>query len=234
MYCHGLASWPAHSYSSGVMSNAIQDKVAQFFADYPTRTYDKRQVMVWAKEQPADVFYIVEGRVSQYDIAPNGNEVVVNVFRPGAFFPMSSAINSTPNAYFFEADVATTVRQAPARAAVEFLQNNPDVMFDLLARVYRGTDGVLRRMAHLMGGGAHSRLVFELLNATHRFGESQPDGSVRIPLTETDLARHSGLARETVSRHLQRLKTAGVVTIAPERITVSSVHRLEELLGTAL
>lgn len=219
------------------MSNtpvSVQQKVSNFFTTYPLRAFDKRQIIVRAEEPLPGVFYLVEGRVSQYDITPSGNEVVVNVFKPGAFFPMSSAINNTPNHYFFEASTKVAAHVVPAPDAVQFLQDNPDVLFDLLARVYRGTDGVLRRMAHLMGGGAKTRLLFELLNTAYRFGELRPDGSIVVDLKEGDLARHSGLARETVNRTLQNLKAAGLVEIDRSGLTIKNPRELENLLGTVL
>jgi len=214
--------------------NPTSQKVADFFQKYPLRTFDKRHLLARAEEPLPGVFYVVEGRVSQYDITPSGNEVVVNVFKPGAFFPMSWALNDTVNHYFFEASTKVTTHVAPAADAVQFLKNNPDVTFDLLSRVYRGVDGVLRRMAHLMGGDTHSRLLFELLNAAYRFGEQQPDGSIFIALKESDIARHSGLARETVNRTMQHLKKDGLVTVAHAGVTITDIKQLENRLGTTL
>lgn len=190
--------------------------------------------MVRAEDPLQGVFYILDGRVSQYDITPSGNEVVVNVFKPGAFFPMSSVINGTVNHYFFEASTKVTAHLAPTDEAVRFLKDNPDVAFDLLTRVYRGTEGVLRRMAHLMGGDAKSRLLFELLNTAYRFGELQKDGSIFVSLKESDLARHSGLARETVNRSMQDLKTAGAVQVTHSGITITHLDQLEAMLGATL
>lgn len=190
--------------------------------------------MLRPDEPLSSVFYIIEGRVSEYDITPGGNEVVVNAFKPGAFFPMSSALNQLPNAYFFEASTGVKAHAAPPETAVRFLKDNPDVTLDLLARVYRGTDGVLRRMAHLMGGDAKSRLLFELLNAANRFGDMRPDGSIAIPLKENDVARHSGLARETVNRHIQILKAKGQLEVSHQGMVIKDVRELETLLGTRL
>jgi len=207
-------------------------KIAAFFVAYPLRTYDKRQLLIRAEDTLPGVFYIIEGRVSQYDITLSGNEIVVNVFKSAAFFPMSWAINNTPNQYFFEASTKVVAHVAPAADAVQFLKDNPDVTFDLLGRVYRGVDGVLRRMAHLMGGDAKSRLLFELLNATYRFGEQQEDGTIFVALKESDLARHSGLARETVNRCIQDLKAAGAVSVTHSGITIKDIRQLEAMLGT--
>jgi len=213
-------------------SNDIPQRIAQFFTKYPLRTFDKRQIMVHANDELTSIFYLVEGRVSQYDITASGNEIVVNVFKPKAFFPMSSAINNTPNKYFFEASTSVVVHVVPAKDAVQFLKDNPDITFDLLSRVYRGVDGVLGRMAHLMGGDAKSRLLFELLNAGNRFGEQQDDGRVYIPLKEVDLARHTGLARETVNRQLQTLKAEGLLEVANQGLIVQDLRSLEQLLDT--
>jgi CRP-like cAMP-binding protein len=214
--------------------SSVKTKVSNFFSTYPVRTFEKHETMLQAEIAITDVFYILEGRVSQYDITPTGNEVVVNVFRSGAFFPMSTAINHTENHYFFEASSPVTVHVAPASAAVDFLRTNPDVVFDLLSRVYRGMDGVLRRMAHLMGGDAKSRLIFELLNAAYRFGEVRDDGAIFVPLKENDLARQSGLARETVNRVLQALKSLGAVSVEHGGISVQSTMQLERILGSDL
>src|SRR5687767_2658077 len=141
------------------MPDDVKAKVVRFFTQYPLRTFDKREIIVRAETELPGLFYLTEGRVSQYDITSSGNEVVVNVFKPGAFFPMSWAMNDTPNHYFFEASAKVVAHVAPAADAVQFLRDNPDVTLDLLGRVYRGVDGVLRRMAHLMGGDAKTRLL---------------------------------------------------------------------------
>ncbi len=215
-------------------NNTVANAVAQFFTHYPSRAYAKAELLVRAEEPPEGVFYLVKGRVSQYDITPTGNEVVVNVFKPGAFFPMSWAVNGTANHYFFEASTPVTVHVTPAADAVQFLQDNPHVTYDLLSRVYRGVDGVLRRMAHLMGGDARSRLLFELLNGIYRFGEPQADGSIFVALKEGDLAKHTGLARETINRNLQGLKTAGLVSVSHSGIIIPDASKLEDLLGQNL
>jgi CRP/FNR family transcriptional regulator len=211
----------------------VQQKVATFFANYPEQRFAKRQIIIQAGEQPVYVFYLLEGRVSQYDISSTGSEVVVNVFKPPAFFSMAWAINRSPNQYFFEAATDVVVRQAPPDDVVAFLHQEPDVLFDLLSRVYRGTDGILRRIAHLIGGDAKSRLVFEIINSAQRFGVEN-GGGVHIPLKEGDLARHSGMARETVSRVVQQLKKSGLVKVDRNGMSVPSIERLQDELGTNL
>lgn len=209
-------------------------KIIDFFAKYPERKFDKREIMIRAESGLPGIFYLNEGRVSQYDITSTGDEVVVNVFKPGAFFPMSAAINQVPNNYYFEASTKVVARLAPADQVVQFLKDNPDVLLDLLSRVYRGMDGILRRMAHMMGGDAKSRMLFELINAANRFGEQQSDGSILLQLKESDLARHSGLSRETISRAIRELKAGGLVEVQRGSLAIKDLKQLEATLGSDL
>lgn len=205
------------------------EKVAKFFSQYKLQYFDKGQIFIQPGEDPAGIYYLVKGQVEQFDISVRGDDIVVNVFKPPSFFPMSWAINGTPNTYFFRAKDKVLYRLAPAEATVEFLQNNPDVTFDLLARVYRGTDGMLGRMAQLMGGSARNRLLYELIVESQRFGEQRKDG-ISLALTETELAARMGLTRETVSRELGAIKKAGLIKISEHRIIVKDINQLQAKL----
>lgn len=214
------------------MSRETKQIVDDFFAGFPLREVGKGEVLLRPGELLSHIFYLIEGSIVQYDISSAGNEIVVNAFKPGAFFPMSMAISRLPSDYFFETATRVVMRVAPAESAVVFLKEHPDVMLDLLMRVYRGSDGLLRRMAHLMGGNAKTRLIFELINAAHRFGKQNVDG-ILIPLTENDIAKRSGLSRETVSRTMNKLKVEKLIQVTQNGIVVD-VQGLESLLGSDL
>ncbi len=209
------------------MTDEVAAKVAEFFGPYPQRKFSKGQVLVQAGEEPAGIYYLTQGRVTQYDIASSGVQVVVNVFQPPAFFPMSWAINKSPNDYFFEAVSDVEARVAPADDVVAFVRREPEVLFNLLSRVYRGTDRLLRRQVHLMSGDAKTRLVYEILSAAYRFGTQDEAGTTRIPVKEGDLAKYTGLARETVNRAIQGLKAKDLVRVIRSEIVIPDLKKLE-------
>lgn len=132
------------------MDKQLQQKIAAFFQQFPRREFEKGDILIHPEEKLTDVYYIVGGQVVQYDISSKGKEVVVNAFKPPAFFPMSQAVNDSPNHYFFEAAGKVVAYQVPAKKAALFVRQNPDVMYNLLKRVYRGTDAMLQRMVHLI------------------------------------------------------------------------------------
>ena len=216
------------------MAPEVSEKVAAFFGAYPKRRFSKGHILVQAGENPPGVFYLTHGMVRQYDIDHRGEEVVVNIFKSPSFFPMSYAINKTPNEYFYEAAQDVTVQMAPHEAVVQYLREHADVTFDLLARVYAGTDGLLRRLAHVMGGSARSRLVYELLVACRRFGVQRPHGACFIAVSEVELATRTGLTRETVNRTLHDLKAEGGILMTRGGLVITDVAKLETELGNDL
>lgn len=213
------------------MNTDVQQKIDRYFSKYPQRTYPKGQILVFADENPEHIFYIVKGRVRKYDVSYRGDEVIVNLFKPPAFFPMSWAINRTPNKYFYKTELETVIHLVPTSDALKFLKDNPDVTLDLLGRVYRGTESLLGRLVHLMSGTAQSRLIYEMIVECTRFGEKNKDGSYSLSVNEVELAARSGLSRETVSREMHKLKAKKIVTVTTKGITVTDFAALEKTLS---
>lgn len=209
------------------MHKAASQVVEDFFGQYRLRRYQKGQVLLLSGDDAHYVFYLVKGRVKQYDVSYRGDEVVVNIFKPHAFFPMSLAINKKPNQYIYEAETDIELHQAPAEEVVALLKNNPEVTFDLLSRVYSGMDGVLERMVHLMKSTARERLMFEILMDCKRFGEQQSNGLFSSSITETELATRAGLSRETVSREMQGLVKNGLVSLKGGKLTILDLPAFE-------
>jgi CRP-like cAMP-binding protein len=212
----------------------VDQKVSDAFCKYPKRSYPKGQILVFADESPEYIFYIISGRVIKYDVSYRGDEVIVNIFKPPAYFPMSWAINRSPNRFFYKTQEPTELYIVPVDDALAFIKANPDVMLDLLSRIYKGMDGLLGRVVHLMSGTAKSRLVYELIIECRRFGKKQPDGTYLLATREVDIAARSGLSRETISREFQKLKDTNLAATIHGGIVVRDIARLEQLLGSEI
>jgi CRP/FNR family transcriptional regulator len=216
------------------MDPQVAEKVAAFFGDYPLKEFSKGEVMILADENPKYVYHLVEGHVREYDISYRGDQIVVNVFKPPAFFPMSWTLAKVPNRYFFEAGEKVKAHLAPVEDVYDFVKSDPDVANDLLVRLYTGIEGLQRRMAHLMGGSAKSRLLFELILECRRFGARRKDGSYIITISESEIGARAGLSRETVSRSLNELKRQNLISVSRPGIILKDLDALEIKLGADL
>lgn len=216
------------------MDATIADKNDEFFSKYPLRSYPKGQILIFADESPQHIFYLVAGKVRKYDVSYRGDEIIVNIFKPPAFFPMSWALNRLPNKYFYKTEEPTELRVVPVTDALEYLKSNPDVMLDLLSRIYRGMDGMFGRLVRLMSGSAKSRLIYELIIESRRFGKKLAEKHLLLSASESDLAARTGLSRETVSREMQKLKEQKLVQVDHRGIVVKDLTALEHLHGAEL
>lgn len=199
----------------------VAKTVQEFFAKYPEHTYSAGEVVIFPDGNTVThVCYIVRGKLCQYDISAAGTKAMLNIFHNPAFVPVVNAVSGQPNRYFYEALTDVSVRQAPAKDVVALIQKNPEVMFDMLSRLASGIEGVLGKMAHLMAGTARTRLLFELAITAERFGAVGPDNKNSAYITESQLASQTGLARETISRELQKLKAEGLVSLSKGKITI--------------
>ena len=212
------------------MKPEVTQKISDFFEQYPLRDYKKGQILIHADDDPDCVLQLVSGKVKQYDLTYRGEEIVLNVYKPPAFFPMSYALNRTPNEYFYEADSDLELRKAPFDEVTKFIKDNPEVLYDLLGRLYRGTDGLLRRMSHLMASTAKSRVINELIIECRRFGHEINGGCV-IGLNESDIGARAGLSRETVSREMSKLKCEELLSVINKHINIPDIEKLEHALG---
>lgn len=213
------------------MEQQIIKKLEDFFGKYRLQLYKKGEILVRADEEASGIYYIKDGFVKKYAISKKGEELVVNVFKPGSFFPMSRAITGYKNKYFYEAKTPLEARKAPINDVLNFLKSNPDIVYDLLTRIYRGLDGVLMRTVYLMSGSAYSRLTTELILHARRFGKYEKEtGRIICKVSEKDLASQSGLTRETISREMANLKKKGLLEFHANTLIVNNLKKLEEEL----
>lgn len=214
------------------MEPTVADKLQLFFKPYKQVNFSQGALLISSHEKPKRIFFLEKGIVRQYAVSKDGNEMTLNLYKPGAFFPMAYAFNSTANRYNFEATGEATVRIAPVEAVITFLKTEPDVLLDLTKRVFLGLDGLLSHVEQLMSGNAQARLIMALIVLAKRFGVAR-EGSVTLPqkLTHQDVASLVGLSRETVSRELMHLKQRKLLDYANNTITIFDVKKLEQHLA---
>lgn len=213
------------------MEISVRQKLDNFFRAYKNQKFKKGEILIRADDEPAGIFYLVNGIVKRYAISKNGTELTLNIYKPVSFFPMDWAINNISSPHYYEAVTSVEVFRAPKEQTLKFIKENNDVMFDLISRLYQGLNGHMTIMAYLMAGNAQTELITELLILAKRFGK--PEGErivIDMKITEKDLASQSGIARETVSRELQKLKKMGLLSFQKNQLIVNDIKKLEQEL----
>lgn len=205
------------------MDPEVADKLRDFFADYKKQNFKKGQVIIDPSMPTSGLYFLESGRVQQTAISNKGDDLAINELHDPALFPMGWLLNSTPIAHYYISKSPVVVRCAPAALALAFIRQNPDVVYDLLQRIYKGLDGYFLRMESLLAGTARVRLVAQILIHFKRFKQAR--------ITEAELASQSGITRETVSRLLSNLKNQHLVILEKGILSVPDLEKLEAVIN---
>lgn len=208
------------------MDSRVQRKLEKFFKGFKRVEFKKGEILIQAYDNPRGIFYLKKGLVKMYYISKNGEEVVLNIYKPKSFFPMSWAITNYENLYFYEGLAPIEAYVAPKEESLEFIKQNPDLLFNLIFRVYRGIDGILIKMAYLMSGNAYTRIISEIIIEAKRFGKKKGK-TITIEMSEKDLAGETGMTRETISREIKKLKDKKLISFKTKRLVIKNFSLFE-------
>jgi len=201
-----------------------------FFSPYPVLRYGKDQIIIHADDIPSGVFYVKSGFVKMSAILETGREIALNIFKPGAYFPMIWAITNTSNTYFFKTVTATHLQRAPRDVLLAFMKKNPDALFDLTKRILIGVKGLLVNIEHQLSGNSYHRVITALVLATSRFGIKEKKGiiSIMYPLTHKEIAELAGITRETVSLTMEKLAQKNIISYKGRTLFINNLKALNK------
>lgn len=215
------------------MNDALQKKLETFFTQFKHQQYKKGEILIRADDEPSGIFYLKSGVVRQYSISKDGEEQTLNLYKPISFFPLMWAINNTHNTYYFEAITEVEIFKAPKDEVIAFLKKEPEIMYDLISRLYKGMHGLLSRIEYLQSGDAYMKVIFAILNSSYRFGEQKENAEVELSITHREISALTGLTKETISRECTRLEKEGLITNTNHLVKIRDIHKLEsELVNT--
>jgi len=207
-----------------------EEKLKAFFKQSKPLLYKKGEVILRGDEIPSGIFFLNRGYVKNYSFSENGDEFTFIIYRKNDFFPMAWTFNDTRKPYFIETITPCIIHKKNREEFLEFLNHNPDVLIFIIERLTKRFDGLLERMEHMAFGNAYKKVCSILFVLSERFGKEGKDKTVVIdmPLTHKDIANLLGVARETVSVEIAKMKKLGVIKNIGKHICITDMKRIKE------
>ena len=178
----------------------------------PDRRLGKGDVIFAPGDSPDALYVLTSGLVALSYLSDDGQESILRVFGPGDVF---GELFLTVRARPFQAKALTAcvVTVVPAKTFLRLLSTIPRVGLNFIGVLSRH----LTEMALDRGQSSHKwslqRLGLALLKLGAAHGVEEKAGTaIALPLTHQILADMIGASRETVTRHLARLRRWGVVS----------------------
>ena len=178
----------------------------------PERRFGKGDV-IFAPGDPPDALYVLtSGLVALSYLSDDGQESILRVFGPGDVF---GEVFLTVRARPFQAKAlsACVVTVIPAKTFLYLLSTIPRIGFNFACVLSRHLVEMALDRAQASHRWSGQRLALALLKLGAAHGVKKEEGTaITLPLTHQILADMIGASRETVTRHLRRLKRQGVVS----------------------
>lgn len=210
------------------MNKAASGKLAGFFSKFKLLKYKKGEHILRADDTILGIHLLKKGFVRQYSISSGGHELTIQIYKPGYYFPILLAIANLPNKYYFEAVTDVELRRSPSDEMINYIKNEPIVLFDFINRLSDNYYELVGRLENLVFEQSYFRVVSLFSYLAKRLGVKSGNKIViKLPLTHEDIANWTGINRETASRQIEKLIIMGLIEHKGHNFIVSNVKKLE-------
>jgi CRP/FNR family transcriptional regulator, anaerobic regulatory protein len=196
-----------------------------FYRQYPVRKVSKGQIILQQNDVPQHVYAIRSGVVKVSNITSNGAEESLSFKITNDILPVCWAFSQTTRSLFYY----------QAYTDCELYVVKKDDFTKQIATDHEFTQAVLARQVHAYVGNqlqvdalsksrASTKLLYTFRYLCLSYGQEIKQGyaKILIPMTQQEFANFTGLARETVTLELTKLKDKKVVVSRAKYYTVNT------------
>jgi CRP/FNR family transcriptional regulator, cyclic AMP receptor protein len=179
------------------------------------------------RDASARVHVVKTGAVKVIGRSPDGHEVILGMLGPGDLFGALLPLGDASPQHAVQAAVDCVVCTMPQASLLELMQDSPAFALQVTKLIGLKLHRLSNRVEELLGRSASARLAHTLLDLAERHGVRDDDGVlISLRLSQGDLGKLVGLARETVNGILQAWRDQGIVVADRRSIRVRDPERL--------
>lgn len=214
---------------------------APFFEDLPpeaveqatnqvvVRAHPAGQVILLENDWGSSVYFILDGWVKIRTYNLDGREVTLNILGKGELFGEMAPLDEVPRSTDVITLAETVIGNMPAQDFVKLISSEPQAGIRLAKLMARRLRQVNRRL-RLREADSVARVADILLFLADGQGTKREHG-IEIPnLPHRELSSLSGLARETVTRVLNRLEKKEIINRDRDVLCIPDIDALERML----
>lgn len=183
--------------------------------------------LLFSQGDIADRFFVVlDGRVNLFALTETGDQSVIEVFDAVSTFAEAAMFSSGKFPLNCEVVAGSRLVHIPAAPFMRRLSENRQLAFHLMSGLSRWQLRMIHEITELKSKSPGQRLAsFLLALAKNCEGSAQ----LRLPITKAVLASRIGIAPESLSRALGRLKAVGVESHGRE-VVLTDLDALRRLV----
>lgn len=176
------------------------------------------------------VYLLSQGKVKLAKRSAGGRKQILKLVGPGEILGEEVLFHDQTYSAYARALERTGAHFVTVREFQDFLQDHPGVAIRLLERLSQEIKGFQDKLLEACYGSSLERIARLLLAIADRWGEAGDGGLyIGLELSRAELAELAGVANETASRLLARLRRRGILALSGSKIYILDRARLEGL-----
>jgi len=197
------------------------------------RRYEKGEAILRAKEEFCNIYFLLSGKVIQYNLTHLGKRKILFVLGEGALLN-DHVFDGHAASIFCEPVEKCVVLEIPKEELLRLMDRD----FSLVRGIMGDQERKMWRLFHQLKNTVGSiymerKLAAKLWKLARDFGIRKRDGiEIDMNISVTFLADMLGAPRETASRLCRELIRQGLIRIEKKRVTVSDPERLVSFYKT--
>ncbi|PHS29789.1 MAG: transcriptional regulator [Methylophaga sp.] len=176
------------------------------------------------------IYFLVSGGVKIQRLAPNGDDKVLEIIRPGQTF--AEAVLFLGGSRYPVSAVtlsSSTVVGINAKAYLKMLNTSNSLCINLLGKLSQRLHWMVNEMDRLTLHNATFRLVDYLLS--HIPADSNDRADVTLVAPKHVVASRLSIKPETLSRTLKELSKQGLISLEGSEIELLDIEKLRQLIS---
>jgi CRP/FNR family transcriptional regulator len=167
---------------------------------------ERKSVLFREGEKAKGFFLLVRGKVKLIKVSPSGKEQILHFVNPGQSFAEAALYMNETYPATAEAIEESELLYIPRDAFAQAMSDDENLVMNLVAHLAKYLQLLTRKVEELSLMDAAARI------AQYALSEMDPvTGLLRLPAGKGQMASSLGMAVETFSRTLTRLKDEGII-----------------------
>lgn len=206
------------------------DAVTQVNHFFRERAFYAGESICYAGDAATHLYVIASGKVKLIRHTLAGQDVVLDILKPGEFFGSLSALGDETYTDTAEAQTNCCILTIASKSFQTILNRHPAVplkVLEIVAQRLRNTQEVVKEISVY---SVERRIASTLLKLGERLGESKGRTLlIQSPLSHQDLAAMTGTTVETVSRILSQFRKEGLIQSGRQWIAIADQKQLQRI-----
>lgn len=199
------------------------------------KRFRKNETILLEKDTTNFMYIVIKGKVKVSKTSEDGKEILLAVHRAGEFFGEMSFIDGKTSPATVIAAEDCHINIISKKEFYSSIYSHEKILNNLLqilcSRLRESWEMI--QLLNLKNASERLKLLFFLLS--DKYGEKTPKGIIlNIKLTHQEIAEMTGMARETVTRVIDKWHKDGGINIVENKLIQLNTHFLEKDLKVDL